>query len=227
VERLRSGIAVGRRQTRTKEARHHLHRIVRHIAAVVVAKAGAARWLSRRTPRASNSRGSNVDERRRPDNARSPAVETRGVDARGEQSRQAARSNIQTGSSSRRPLPPVRVQRKMMPSERLTASMMCCGGPRRRARLLVAHHVPLATRRERPVSASTTRHRTKALRGRRGEGRRESQVAPEAAKLVNRSGWEGRGYWAFWGRPQLRRMFASRAVAGQRQPPKNLRRNAH
>jgi hypothetical protein len=59
---------------------------------------------------------------RRSDNARSPAMETRGVVAKGKQSRQPARSNIQAGSSSWRPPPPVKVQRKTMPSERLTVS---------------------------------------------------------------------------------------------------------
>jgi hypothetical protein len=41
-----------------------------------------------------------------------------------------------------------------------------------RPRLFAAHHVPLATRMwERPVSASTTRRRTKALTDRRSEPR--------------------------------------------------------
>ena len=60
--------------------------------------------------------------RRRSDNARSPIVETSGDVARGKQSRQAARSNIQAGSSSWRPPPPVKVQRKTMPPKRPTAS---------------------------------------------------------------------------------------------------------
>ncbi len=66
--------------------------------------------------------GSLSASRKRSANAQSAALATWGVVLRGNRSRQAARSNIQAGSSNWRPPPPVNVQRNTMPSERLTNS---------------------------------------------------------------------------------------------------------
>src|SRR5262249_1399636 len=90
-------------------------------------------WLARASPTSSLREAHDAPQgdalvrllsasRTRSDNALSSAMETWGVGARGKASRQAARSNIQAGSSSRWPPPPVKVQRKTMPSERLTVS---------------------------------------------------------------------------------------------------------